>query len=219
MASRQAFEAASIKPYVPAGRGGPPLGGPGAIGGLLHPTTVRYSGFELKYLLMLAYGVQRYQIIGPAWLDSERYEVDAKAPPGTTKEQLRTMLQTLFVERFQITLHRETKVGPIYELLVGRKGAKIKETGDDPGPATAPSSWPPPIVIGKDGCPQPARVGGITTVFCGPGRVRITSVSQSLSEFAKFLGLQLGRQVTDQTGLPWKVRVQFGLYASSRSDA
>ena len=54
------------------------------------------------------------QISGPDWLATERYDIAAKVPPGTTVEQLRLMRQGLLAERFQVRLHRETKTLPVY---------------------------------------------------------------------------------------------------------
>ena len=66
------------------------------------------------------------QIVGPDWLETERYEVSAKLPSETNVEQLRLMLQRLLTERFQIRLHREKKVLPVYQLVVGTKGPKLQ---------------------------------------------------------------------------------------------
>ena len=81
-----------------------------------------YSGLTLKNLLTVAYGVKNYQISGPGWLDTERYDIMAKMPPDTTKEQFALMLQSLIAERFKLTLHRETKDLPLYELAVAKGG-------------------------------------------------------------------------------------------------
>ncbi|HXB70547.1 MAG TPA: TIGR03435 family protein [Candidatus Acidoferrales bacterium] len=128
------FEVASVKPAAtPAGpiqdmlplsvaeqmgfRGGPGSNNPGRID---------YSGVSLKMLLARAYKLRPDQISGPGWLDTERYEIVAKVPPGTDAERLRLMLQKLLTERFQIRLHRETKALPVYRLTVARNGPKLK---------------------------------------------------------------------------------------------
>src|SRR5439155_11317218 len=104
------------------------------------------------------YGVKGYQIAGPSWLDSERYDIAAKIPKGATKEQFMLMLQSLLAERFKLTLHREKKDLPMYALVVGKNGPKMKESMkesvDVPGPAAgagpaggeapAPPPLPPP---------------------------------------------------------------------------
>lgn len=65
------------------------------------------------------------QISGPGWLDSERYEIAATVPRGATKEQVRRMMRNLLGERLQLALHRETRIVPIYELVVGKGGSKL----------------------------------------------------------------------------------------------
>jgi len=46
----------------------------------------------MKALLMRAYGVKSHQISGPAWMETELYEIAAKVPPGATKEQVRACM-------------------------------------------------------------------------------------------------------------------------------
>ena len=102
------FEVASVKPAEPQTgmairvmmRGGPGTPDPGQL---------NYSNVSLKNVLMAAYAVKGYQINGPKWLDSERFDIVAKIAPGATKEQFQLMLQNLLAERFKLTLHRETK--------------------------------------------------------------------------------------------------------------
>src|SRR4051812_9748118 len=85
------FEVASIKPSPP------PVGnmlrvmmqgGPGTP----DPGRLNYANVSLKNLMTTAYKVKGYQISGPSWLDSERFDITAKIPAGTTKEQFQTML-------------------------------------------------------------------------------------------------------------------------------
>ena len=79
-------------------------------------------------LLVRAYGVDFEQISGPSWIDSVQYTVIANVPAGTTKEQLRLMLQRLLRERFHLALHYEVKDFPAYELVVAKasKAAAIR---------------------------------------------------------------------------------------------
>ena len=78
------------------------------------------------------------QISGPSWLDSESYDIVAKVPTGTTKEQVNAMLRNLLVERFNLTFHHETKDLSVYELIAGKNGSKLKEADlNVPPPAVA----------------------------------------------------------------------------------
>src|SRR5450432_1081407 len=105
------FDAASVKPAAPPvadGRGRIMMMGPSGGPGTKDPGRIRYPFMSLKNLLMNAYDVKSFQIVGPAWLDTERFDITAVMPPETTKEQFRVMLQNLLSERFKLTVHRET---------------------------------------------------------------------------------------------------------------
>ena len=92
---------------------------------------------HLEDLVMQAYGVHDYQISGlPDWGKSPVgtvYEIEAKAEgDGTpTTEQLRQMLQSLLADRFQLRLHHVTKDVPVYALVIGKGGLKMRELRAD----------------------------------------------------------------------------------------
>jgi len=71
--------------------------------------------------------VKDFQLSGPDWLNSEIYDIAATMPPSTSTDQVLPMLQSLLADRFQLKLHRETKEVPMYALVVGKTGLKIKE--------------------------------------------------------------------------------------------
>jgi uncharacterized protein (TIGR03435 family) len=217
-----AFEVASIKPAAPPASAGMfrvmMRGGPGSA----DPGQLTYTNVTLKNVLVNAYGVKGYQISGPSWLDSERYDIVAKIPQGATKEQFMLMLQNLLAERFKLTLHREKKDLPMYALVVGKGGPKMKESVDSPVPgdgaasgsggAPAPPPPPPPpppggrIAMGSDGFPKlppGAGRGGLMMMMMN-GRFRMTANQQSMSGLTEMLGNQLGRPVVDMTGLTAK---------------
>jgi uncharacterized protein (TIGR03435 family) len=88
-------------------------------------------------LITVAYGVKYDQVSGgPGWIRSEHYDLTAKAEgeQAITKEEARQMLQQLLSDRFQLKIHREPKEVPVYALVVGKSGSKLKETAaDTPG--------------------------------------------------------------------------------------
>src|SRR5690242_19005535 len=97
------FEVASIKPA-------PPPTSPGLrirMGG--DPGRVDYCSVSLKDMIRQAYQVKDYQISGPDWLDSTRFNVVAKVPPDAPREQNLLMWQSLLADRFELTLHRDKK--------------------------------------------------------------------------------------------------------------
>jgi len=117
-----AFEVASIRPMKEGSvyRAGISIAG----------DRVQVSG-PLKHMMTLAYSVRDYQISGgPSWANSDLYEIIAKTAGTVTVAQARPMLQALLVDRFQLKLHRENREFPIYALLPGKNGSKLKESAN-----------------------------------------------------------------------------------------
>jgi len=102
------------------------IGGPGTN----DPENVRYERVPFQQLIMAAYGVQRDQIKGPDWATTEdmheaaRFDISAKVPPGTTKDQAAKMLQNLLAERFWMSLQHETVQVSGYAVVVAKGGSK-----------------------------------------------------------------------------------------------
>ena len=86
----------------------------------------------MKYLLLQVYNLQSHQLSGPAWLGNEFCDILAVAPAGTPKEQLSLMFEALLAERFKMKFHRETQMTPVYALVVGEGGPKLKKSAADP---------------------------------------------------------------------------------------
>jgi len=141
------FEVATIKPADPdARRAGFQL----APGGGLNIMNV-----GLKQLIGFAYeipcgkGCDNQIVGGPGWLDSQRFDITAKAPPSagvspgpgqmtpeqmkTASAQVRERLRALLAERFQLTIRHESKEMPVYALTVGKNGHKLKESTAEEG--------------------------------------------------------------------------------------
>jgi uncharacterized protein (TIGR03435 family) len=88
--------------------------------------SIRMRNFTLRRCIQLAYHVKESQVLGgPKWLDSERYDIDAKAAGAARDRELMAMLQTLLADRFQLALHRETKTFPGYALVAVKTGLKM----------------------------------------------------------------------------------------------
>ena len=68
-----------------------------------------------------------YRIFGgPSWLDSETYDLEAKAETAVSHDQLKLMLRGLLADRFKLTMHRETKELKFYALRVAKNGPKLQ---------------------------------------------------------------------------------------------
>jgi uncharacterized protein (TIGR03435 family) len=129
-AVRPEFEAASIKPSV-SGRGGA-----GSIRDL-KPGSLTYTDRNLFEYIRLAYGVEPYQVThGPAVSLAERYDIVAKAAGPVPVSQVKLMLRSLLVDRFKLTIHRETRVLSVYILTVAKGGPRFQASEDD-GPMSA----------------------------------------------------------------------------------
>src|SRR5204863_10009859 len=74
----------------------------------------------------IAYGVKADQIAGgPGWMDTDLYDMNAKAERASSVEELHIMLQNLLADRFKLKFHRETKELPIYALTVETNSPKL----------------------------------------------------------------------------------------------
>jgi uncharacterized protein (TIGR03435 family) len=121
---KSAFDAASIKPAKSGARGYSirPLPGRLSIGNT-----------SLKMLIAAAYHVNDFQISGgPKWLDSDRYDIEAKAAGDSrpSEKEMLVMLQKLLADRFALAIHRETKDLPVYALEIGKGGPKFQASKD-----------------------------------------------------------------------------------------
>jgi uncharacterized protein (TIGR03435 family) len=94
---------------------------------------VTWARLSLNDYIGAAYHLRNYQISGPDWLASERFDITAKIPTGGAVKDVPGMLQALLEERFQMKMHRESKELAVYGLVLGKGGAKLQETPNDSG--------------------------------------------------------------------------------------
>jgi len=119
--ARRQFEVASIR----KNNSGPPRVFAFRPGGRFIATNV-----TLTDIIVMAYGTRRIQMRGgPDWIDSDRFNIAAKADEGEAefkREQLVGMVQALLEDRFKLVLHRETEERTVYALVVGKSPPKIQ---------------------------------------------------------------------------------------------
>lgn len=120
----QSFEVASVKASVPGAVREPRAVGPNIR---VSPGSVTMRGVTLRASIRWAWHVSAYQVTGPDWLDSERYEITGKASGPATEDELRAMMQALIQERFKLAFHRQTKELAAYVLVAGKNGPKVQE--------------------------------------------------------------------------------------------
>jgi len=166
------FEVASIKASKPGGRGT----------SLLTDPTGRFTteNATLRAIITFAFGVRTFQMSGgPSWLDSDRFDIVAKPEARSNPAQARQMVQSLLADRFNLKFHRETKEMPVFPLVVGKNGPKLKPTKPE------------------DDAARPNRG------FQG-GRGELTALGADMPALATRLSAIVGRPVIDRTALTGK---------------
>jgi uncharacterized protein (TIGR03435 family) len=143
-----AFEVASIKSAGPLDVGAI-MSGKAHLGMSVDKARVDIGGMTLMALVCTAYKVKPYQVAGnPDWmnagLNADRFDILAKMPEGANKDQVPEMLQTLLAERFKLTIHHEKRDTPVYALIVGKGGPKMKEAPPDAPETAAETDKPAP---------------------------------------------------------------------------
>jgi uncharacterized protein (TIGR03435 family) len=118
------FDVASVKVGQPGGAGERR----GRANIQVSPGSVTMRNVNLRACIRWAWHVTEFQVTGPDWLDSERYEISGKAAGPATEDQLRLMTQALLKERFKLAVHLQTKEVAAYVLVVGKNGLKIHES-------------------------------------------------------------------------------------------
>ncbi len=201
-AAGPAFEVASIKPSPPydprVGIRVRSDGGPGTK----DPTLFTCENCSLASLISRAYDIPQYRLTAPEWMPSTTFVVTAKVPIGSTKEEFRLMLQSMLAERLKVSVHRESKEMPMYELVVAKGGPKLKKSADEPPPNEAENAHekdrPHSPSLAADGYPTFKGESGM--VMMG-NRARLRYRRQTPEWFANELSVQLRSPVTDATGL------------------
>jgi uncharacterized protein (TIGR03435 family) len=167
--SAAAFQTASIEPASP-GFGNSSWG----------PGIVNLRRISVQDLLIRAYDINRYQISGPEWLSTEYFDVFARTPEGATPEEIPQMLQVLLAERFKLVVHRDSRPTPVYALIVGKEGPKLREVD--------PNSTP------KD------LNGGRVLMTTGPHTLGIKGYV-TMAELSRYLSSRVDRPVLDFTNI------------------
>lgn len=140
------------------------------------PGSFRATNNSLGELIRWAYQVKRYQVVGPNWLDEdpECFDIEARMDPGTSRPQVRLMLRALLAERFKLALHRETRIFPVYELIVAKNGPRLAPVKAD-------------------------AKGGLS--YDGKFWSTLTAEKTTAARLASFLSDRLEHPVIDKTGI------------------
>jgi uncharacterized protein (TIGR03435 family) len=233
--AKLAFEVATIKPS-------PPLSsiitqaqaGKIDLGMRMDGARVDLKFLSLTNMLAMAYKVKAYQIEGPDWMKSQLFEIHAKLPEGSNKDQVPEMMQTLLAERFKLAFHRETKDQSVYALIVSKNGLKMKEAVEEPAapapendPAKTPStkenagkevmslSTPDGEVKikqeGREMVVDAGKAGKMRMTMGENGSMRMEFPKLKMPEFSELLTQFTDRQVVDMTDLKGSYQIALDL--------
>jgi uncharacterized protein (TIGR03435 family) len=133
--------------------------------------TVTSENAPLLRIISRAYNLTDDRVSGPAWIESQCYDIRAKASSNLPNHDLMPMLQAVLHERFHLVAHLESTERPIFALVVDKGGSKMHPYGDK---ISVPSS----IDDGK-----------------------ILFMARHLPDLRERLGKVTGRPVIDKTGL------------------
>lgn len=137
-----AFEVVSIRPNNCTGCF---FGAPAFTAG-----SIVWKNVTAKRIILAAYHLTNYQFSGaPDWLDSDRFDLEAKAGKPADEGELRQMLQTMLADRFKLVVRHESKEMPVYIMTVGKNGPKPKLLPMKPGESVPRLDPPPPGSVGN----------------------------------------------------------------------
>ena len=177
-AAAATFDVASIHPSPPS------PDGHNHMWNDIHQSQFRTGNLSIRDLIQYAYNLPKSQMVGgPGWLDSAMYDIDAKSSPEMdarlkamsdeeARQQKRLMVRELLKERFSLTTHEETRVLPVYNLVLAKGGAKF----------------------------QPSDYNG-TMVATSRSQIHVQGSDDTIGLLARQLAQSQGRVVVNNTGL------------------
>lgn len=198
--SGPAFDVASVKLNTHCDPNGP-------SGGSSTPGRITMSCADLRDLILTSYGIYasgadsapgsfRMQVVGgPAWMNSTRYDIAAKATGNPPRSEIfGPMQRSLLEDRFKLKVHRETREGPIYVLTLAKNGPKLRAT---PEGACVATDIDHPRDAGKSSTPACGKV----KINRGGPVVTVDILGATIANLCTQLNLVMDREVIDRTGL------------------
>jgi uncharacterized protein (TIGR03435 family) len=185
---RPEFEVASIKPSATV-----PLAEKVHVGVQIDGAQVHCTYLSLKDYIRIAYQVKEYQITGPEWLASQRFDIHAKLPEGG-RGQFREMLQNLLADRFAVKMHRDSKEFPVFGVVVGKGGLKMKESPLDPETQAG-------VSVAAEGSARGTTVNFGRGAYFSLADNKFEARKLTMAQLADSLGRFIERPVVDMTEL------------------
>jgi uncharacterized protein (TIGR03435 family) len=184
-ARAQSFEVATVKLNQ--------AGATGANGFSPSPGHLRVMNSTLEQMIHAAFHVSASALAGAAgWMQSNRYDIDAKAPGNSSFDDDLVMLRALLIDRFQLRFHTETRQLTTFPLVIGKNGPKFQTSKDD-------------------------GAGGKGRIIIRP--TEISGVNIPFGHFVSVLAAQLSRSVINDTGLTGKFDLSLKYVRDDAPDA
>jgi uncharacterized protein (TIGR03435 family) len=216
------FEVASIKPAPPLNPQAI-MAGKSKIGMSIEQSRVDIGSLGVGDLIQVAYKIKPHQITLLDWMKDpmsvQRFDIVAKMPEGATKDDVPQMLQALLAERFGLQMHKETREGPVMNLVVGKGGAKLKPSVKEKEAAEPPKEAKGTNSINFGGGTMKQNGNSMeVTVKDQPGKMKMnmsegkmhyTITECTTDRFAEMLTQFVGQQVNNQTGLKGEYDIEF----------
>ena len=140
---------------------------------------------------------------GPAWINSEGYDIEVKPGGNADPKQIWLMWQTLLADQFKLRLHRETRELPVYVLTVAKNGFKLPPA-KEAGCVSFPPGTKPHYVPGKVDCGYVSGPYGRYVT----GRLHIEGSKVHMGDLIRELALILDRPILDKTGFTGEFDLQ-----------
>jgi uncharacterized protein (TIGR03435 family) len=137
---------------------------------------LRYTNVSLKDCIGVAYDVKEFQIQGPDWIGTTRFDIVAKLPGGSSESRIPEMLQAMLGERFKLAAHRATKASAVYALVVVKGAPALK-----------------PVDV-------PANTGTSVAMDESSG-IHLTAPAATLATLAELISRFVQHPVIDMTGI------------------
>lgn len=150
---------------------------------------------------------------GPSWIDSELFDIDARASGEPSYGQIRLMVRRLLAERFNLKVHTETRPVDVYALVRLRADGRL-----------GPGLRPPVRCRAGDGehgasTDRASQPGELPS--CGIRTVRDNGILRTLAADVPFAALLPGlgaalfdRPLIDRTGLTERFSIQLEVDAT-----
>lgn len=211
---KMSFDVASVKENTAGGQNNrnsnvPFYGDAYPLNGGLFSAT----NYWLQQYLAFAYKLSVTQSIAvdsqmPKWAQAERFDIQARAPAGTTKDQMRLMMQSLLADRFHLVAHFETKQTRAYALLLvkpGTTGPNLQPHSDDPPCPDFSAPWFSGSSLISTPKGFPTQCAGPISMLSANGAATFGGRNVNMAALADALrtvpNMEIDRPIVDQTGL------------------